>query len=65
MVVSLSIPLRSEQPLQPLAIDVVADDLIVEVVGPVDLHRARDVAGIVEQEVFVRFHQPDLGVVRC
>ena len=35
------------------AVDVVADVGVVEVGVPVDLHRARNVAGVVEQHVFV------------
>ena len=43
------------------AVDVVADVRVVEVGVPVDLHRAGDVAGVVEQDVLVGLHDGQPG----
>ncbi len=43
------------------AVDVVADDGVVEVGVPVDLHGALDVAGLVEQHILVRFDDDEAG----
>ena len=51
------------QPLEAFFRDVVAADLIVEIGGPVHVHRARDVAGRVEERVLVGFDQPDVAIV--
>ena len=40
---------------ESLSVDVVAHDRVVELGVPVDLHRARDVAGLVQQHVLVGF----------
>jgi hypothetical protein len=45
------------------AVEVVAAEGVVEVSGPVDLDGAGDVAGGVEEGVFVRFDDADGGVV--
>jgi hypothetical protein len=56
-------PLRAKQALEPIPIDVVADQLVIKIVGPVDLDCAGDVTGVVEQKVFVGLHQSDLGIL--
>jgi hypothetical protein len=43
------------------AVDVVAGDRVVELGVPVDLHRAGDVPGVVEQDVLVRLHHHQTG----
>ena len=45
--------LGAHQPGEPGAVDVVAGDLVVELGVPVDLDRAGDVPGVVEQHVLV------------
>jgi len=55
--------LGAQQLLEALATHVVADQGVVEVGHPVDLHGARDVAGLVEQHVLVRLDETDLGIV--
>ena len=57
-------PLDAEQPLQPVAVDVVPDHRVVEIVGPVDLDRARNVPGVVEQQILIRLDQPYLGIIQ-
>ena len=44
------------------AVDVVAQDRVVEVGVPVDLDRAGDVAGLVEQHVLVGFDDDEAGL---
>ena len=44
-----------------LAVDVVADPRVVEVGVPVDLHRAGDMADVVEQDVLVGFDDRQTG----
>ena len=46
------------------AVDVVAGDGVVQLGVPVDLHRARDVAGVVEQHVLVGLDDDEPGVAR-
>lgn len=45
--------LAAQQLGEALAVDVVAHHGVVELGVPVDLHRSRDVAGLVEQDVFI------------
>src|SRR5699024_9648283 len=45
---------------EALPVDVVAGDGIVEVEVPVDLHRAGDVAGLVEQHVLIGFDDDEI-----
>jgi hypothetical protein len=53
--------LRAEQCGELLVVDVVADDGVVEVGVPVDLHRSRDVSGLVEEHVFIGFDHDEAG----
>jgi hypothetical protein len=50
---------RAEEPLKLFAVDVVANELVVQVVGPIDLDCAGDVAGVVEQQVLVGLDEAD------
>ena len=52
------------QPCEALAVDVVADDRIVQLGVPVDLDRAGDVAGLVEEDVLVGFDHHQAWVVQ-
>ena len=58
-------PLRAHQRREAGRVDVVARDRVVELGVPVDLDRAGDVAGLVEQDVLVRLddHQPRIAQV--
>ncbi len=47
------------------AVDVVAHDRVVELGVPVDLHRAGDVAGLVEQDVLVGFDDDQPGLAEA
>nr|GLJ70948.1 hypothetical protein GCM10017583_02030 [Agromyces mediolanus] len=53
--------LRAQQGGELLAVEVVADDGVVELRVPVDLHRTGDVAGLVEQYVLVRLDHHETG----
>jgi hypothetical protein len=44
-------------------IQVIAPDGIIQIGYPVDVHRILDVAGAVEQHIFIRFYQPDFTVL--
>ena len=46
-----------------VGVDVVADELVLEVADPVDLDGARDVAHVVQEDVFIALDDPYLGVV--
>ena len=54
--------LAAEQRGEAGAVDVVADDRVVEVGVPVDLDRAGDVAGLVQQHVLVGLDDDQAGV---
>ena len=60
-VVSRRDALRAEQRGERLAVDVVALHRVVEVGVPVDLDRAGDVAGLVEQDVLVGLDDDEAG----
>ena len=57
-------PLPTDQRLELIAIQIVAGHLVIEVLDPIELLRPRDVPGVVEEHVFVRFEQLDLGVAQ-
>ena len=61
-VLSREMPLAGSQGGKRLAVHVVAGDLVIQVGVPVDLDRARDVAGFVEQDVFVGLDHHQLAV---
>ena len=50
---------------EPLAVDVVAGDGVVELRVPVDLDRAGDVPGVVEEDVLVGLDDDEALVPRC
>jgi hypothetical protein len=54
--------LGSEERGELLAVQVVAHDRVVELGVPVDLHGAGDVAGLVEEDVFVGFDDDETGL---
>ena len=58
-VVSRPMPRGRHDLGEPLAVDVVAGHRVVEVGVPVDLDRARDVPGVVEQDVLVGLEDDD------
>ena len=55
---------RRSSAAKPLAVDVVAGDGVVQLGVPVDLDRARDVPGLVEQHVFVGLDDDEARVAR-
>ncbi len=55
-------PLREEL-RERVLVQVVADERVLQVCVPVELHRSGDVPGLVQEHVLVRLHDPDLGVV--
>src|ERR1043166_7063579 len=55
-------PLLPEEPLDRLAVHVVAHPRVIEILDPVQLECAGDVPGVVEEQVFVGLEQPDRGV---
>ena len=57
-------PLGAHEPREPLGVDVVAGDGIVQLGVPVDLDRAGDVAGLVEEDVLVGFDHHQAWVVQ-
>src|SRR5690606_19536117 len=54
-------PLTAEQFGKALAVDVVAHDRVVEFGVPVDLHRTRNMAGLVEEYVFIGLDDDESG----
>ena len=60
-VVSREIPFEPRSAANCSPFDVVAHDRVVELGVPVDLHRARDVAGLVEQHVLIGFDDDQAG----
>ena len=56
-------PLLASRRGEALAVEVVAGERVLEVGVPVDLHRAGDVAGVVEQHVLVGLDDDHVGVV--
>ena len=54
--------MRDMRALKRVAPDVIAPHLIVQVAGPVHVHRAGDVPGGVEQRVFVRLDDANLRI---
>src|SRR5207245_2136323 len=56
-------PLGPQQVLEARAIDVVADQRIVEIGHPVDFHSPGDMAGLIQQDVLVRLGDTDVRVV--
>jgi hypothetical protein len=56
--------LGRHQPGKALAVDVVAGDRVVEVGVPVELDRARDVAGLIQQHVLIRLGHHQVGVLK-
>ena len=56
-------PFSPHQGGEALGVDVVARDRVVQVGVPVDLDRAGDVAGVVEQDVLVGLDDHEAGVV--
>ena len=57
-------PLRAQQRREALAVDVVAHHRVVELGVPVDLDRPRDVSGLVEEDVLVRFDDDESGLIQ-
>ena len=55
-------PLGRHQRGEAGAVDVVAGHRVVQIEVPVDLHRPRDVAGLVQQDVLVALHDDQAGV---
>ena len=44
-------------------IDVIADQTVLEIGAPIDVDRAGDVAGIVEEDVLVRLDDAEVGII--
>ena len=42
--------------------DVIANDGVLEIRPPINVHRAWDMAGVVEQDILVRFNDADVVI---
>ena len=59
-----AIPFREQSSANFSAVDVVADDLVLQIPLPVDAHGAGDMPQVVEQQVLVALHDADLRVLQ-
>ena len=56
-------PLRLQSSAKAGGVDVIAHGLVLQILAPVDVHRAGDVAGIVEQHVFIALDDAQAGIL--
>ncbi len=56
--------MTGSQRRETLGADIVAEDLVIEILTPVDMHRAGNVAGVIQQHILIALDDADIGIVK-